>query len=239
MRATQQWAWGNPPLSAPVKRDELFSAFIATAVDGIVITDAQGRVSVFNPACERLFGYSPKDALGRDVSMLVAEPFRSELDRHIAKGRARTRRRAVGIGRQMMGRRKDGSTFPMHLSMGEGVVSGEHIFVGIVHDLSAMRAEKQAPRADISGQRHPEEDITQLRNQLAHASRINTVGELSSALAHEMNQPLAAMTNYVNAARRWLKSPDGLEKAMPLLDKTLEQTARLGKIIQRLRGFLE
>ena len=207
--------------------DAMFNTLIATAVDGIMVIDARGIVQVYNDACHRLFGYSADEVLGRNVSMLMPSPDREAHDSYIAHYRETGERRIIGIGREVRGRRKDGSTFPMYLSVGEGVVDGKTVFVGIVHDLTAQKT--------------AEARLRDVQNELLHVSRLSDMGQMASALAHELNQPLSAIMNYVNATRRTLaRGPDSdFDKAREFIDKANEQTARAGQIIRNLRTFVE
>lgn len=205
--------------------DALFQTLITTAVDGIMVIDEFGHVRVYNRACETLFGYMPDEVIGRNVKMLMPEPYRTEHDAYIERYKKTGEKRIIGIGREVVGRRKDGSTFPMYLSVGEGNVAGERIFVGIVHDVSDVQANVQR--------------IQQLQNELFHSLRLNAMSQLSSALAHELNQPLAAVMNYMNAAKRSLDMGASPDRLREMLDKAASQTARAGQIIRRMRDFIE
>lgn len=205
--------------------DALFQTLITTAVDGIMVIDEFGHVRVYNRACETLFGYKPDEVIGRNVKMLMPEPYRTEHDAYIERYKNTGEKRIIGIGREVVGRRKDGSTFPMYLSVGEGNVAGERIFVGIVHDVSDVQANVQR--------------IQQLQNELFHSLRLNAMSQLSSALAHELNQPLAAVMNYMNAAKRSLDMGASPDRLREMLDKAASQTARAGQIIRRMRDFIE
>ena len=116
---------------------------LATAVDGIIVIDAAGIVQVYNVACERLFGYAGKEVVGQNVSMLMPSPYREDHDRYIASYRATGNPKIIGAGREVSGRRKDGSVFPMYLSVGEGRQHGRSIFVGIIHDLTRQKQAEQ------------------------------------------------------------------------------------------------
>ena len=116
---------------------KVLAAIIASAVDGIIVIDAHGRIESFNPAAERLFGYQESEVLGRNVTMLMPSPFRDEHDRYLTRYLSTGDARIIGIGREVQGQRRDGTVFPLHLSVGEMSVDGEHKFTGILHDLSA------------------------------------------------------------------------------------------------------
>mgnify|MGYP001597176379 CR=1 FL=1 len=205
--------------------DALFQTLITTAVDGIMVIDEFANVRVYNRACEDLFGYAPEEVIGKNVKMLMPEPYRAEHDAYIGRYKNTGEKRIIGIGREVVGRRKDGSTFPMYLSVGEGNVGGERIFVGIIHDVSDFKANVLR--------------IHQLQNELFHSLRLHAAGQLSSALAHELNQPLAAVMNYMNAAKRSLDLGAPPDRLREMLDKAASQTARAGQIIRRMRDFIE
>src|ERR1700761_9637096 len=121
----------------------LLAAILATAVDGIISIDPRGTVLLYNQACERLFGYRASEVVGQNVRMLMPAPYRDEHDGYIGNFNRTGERRIIGVGREVVGRRKNGSTFPMYLSVGEGGLTGQRFFVGIIHDLSALRWETE------------------------------------------------------------------------------------------------
>src|ERR1044071_1581945 len=116
-----------------------FDALVTTAVDGIIVIDGLGTIRTYNPACERLFGFSTEEVIGKNVKMLMPEPYHGGHDGYLANYTRSGEKRIIGIGREVMGRRKDGSTFPMYLSVGEGALNGQRIFVGIIHDLTVSK----------------------------------------------------------------------------------------------------
>jgi two-component system sensor kinase FixL len=209
------------------RTDSLFRTLIGTAVDGIIVINEKGIVEIYSTACERLFGYAAEEVVGNNVKMLMPSPYREEHDAYISHYRKTGERRIIGIGREVVGRRKDGTTFPMYLSVGEGRIDDKRIFVGIIHDLT--------PR-DITARR-----MQELQSELLHVSRLSAMGQMTAALAHELNQPLTAIMNYVNAARRTIAAAQGPEaaRATDLIDKAAKQTARAGQIIRQLREFVE
>jgi PAS domain S-box-containing protein len=147
-------------------------AVIESAVDGIVVIDRRGRIEALNPAAERLFGYSESEALGRNVSVLMPEPYRSEHDGYLARYLREGAPRIIGTGREVSGRRRDGTTFPLHLSVGEMSIGGDRKFTGILHDLSQ--------RVDME---------ERLREQAA----LVRLGEMAAVIAHEVKNPLAGV----------------------------------------------
>jgi two-component system sensor kinase FixL len=147
-------------------------AVVESAVDGIIVIDARGRVEGFNPAAERLFGYTQQEVMGKNVSMLMPSPYHEEHDGYLARYLETGIQKIIGIGREVTGRRKDGTTFPLHLSVGETSFAGERKFTGILHDLSTRVALEQ-----------------RLREQAALAH----LGEMAAVLAHEVKNPLAAV----------------------------------------------
>ena len=154
------------------KSEGILAAIVESAVDGIIVIDDRGRIESFNPAAERLFGYREADVVGRNVSMLMPSPYREEHDGYLARYCTTGDARIIGIGREVYGRRADGTTFPLHLSVGEMLLGGERRFTGILHDLSArVRMEEQ------------------LREQAALAK----LGEMAAVIAHEVKNPLAGV----------------------------------------------
>ena len=147
-------------------------SIVGSAVDGIVVIDAKGRIESFNPAAERLFGYAEPDVIGQNVNILMPSPFHEEHDGHLARYQTTGVRTIIGIGREVAGRRRDGTTFPLHLSVGEMSVNGERKFTGILHDLSARIAIEE-----------------RLREQTALAR----LGEMAAVIAHEVKNPLAGV----------------------------------------------
>jgi two-component system, LuxR family, sensor kinase FixL len=149
-----------------------YRSIVESAVDGIVVIDKRGRIEGFNRAAERLFGYSEKEVLGRNVNVLMPQPYRDEHDGYIARYLATHEKRIIGIGREVTGLRKDGSTFPVHLSVGEMLVEGEPKFTGILHDLT---------------------ERVRLEARLREQSALTRLGEMAAVVAHEVKNPLAGI----------------------------------------------
>jgi PAS domain S-box-containing protein len=186
-------------------------AIIDSAVDGIIVIDAHGRVETFNPAAERLFGYSAEEVLGRNVDMLMPSPYCEEHDSYLARYLATGRAKIIGIGREVPGLRKDGTTFPLHLSVGQITMHDERKFTGILHDLSG--------RVEIEGQ---------LREQAALAK----LGEMAAVIAHEVKNPLAGIRGAIQVLGDQL-SGDG-KKAQVLK----EIVSRIDALDQMMKDLL-
>lgn len=214
-------------MSEKTPEDVLFRTLIATAVDGIIVIGGDGEIRVFNRSAENLFGYSPEEVLGRNINMLMPSPYREEHDHYLESYRQTGNKRIIGIGREVVGRRKDGTNFPMYLSVGEGVLGGAPIFVGVVHDLTART---------ITAQR-----LQDLQGELLHVSRLSAMGQMTAAIAHELNQPLSAILNYIGAARRTVAQIEDAKagRVSEFIDKAAAQTTRAGQIIRQLRDFVE
>jgi two-component system sensor kinase FixL len=128
-------------------QDGRWRSIIRSAVDAIVLIDSRGRIEAFNPAAERLFGYSEAEVLGQNVSMLMPQPYRGEHDGYLGRYLATGEKKIIGSGREVTGQRRDGTTFPLHLSVGETEVDGEQKFTGIIHDLSSRVSLEERLRA--------------------------------------------------------------------------------------------
>ena len=199
-----------------------FQALLDAAVDGVILIDHQGSVQAFNRAAERLFGYPAAEVLGTDVSILMAEPDRTTHDGYLARFLKTGAPHIIGAGREVEGRRKDGSVFPVFLSVGAVEGADPTRFVGFVQD--------------ISFRRRAEEETHRLQERLTHVSRLATVGEMSAGIAHELNQPLTAVANYAQACDRLLGLADpDITEVREALRQITAQAVRAGDIIRRLR----
>ncbi|PIT00620.1 histidine kinase [Bradyrhizobium nitroreducens] len=207
-------------------RETHLRSILHTIPDAMIVIDGHGIMQLFSTAAERLFGWLEHEAIGQNVSILMPEPDRSRHDDYIARYRTTNDPHIIGIGRIVTGKRRDGTTFPMHLSIGEMESGGEPYFTGFVRDLT----EHQQTQARLQ----------ELQAELVHVSRLTAMGEMASALAHELNQPLAAISNYMKGSRRLLagSSDPNSPKVESALDRAAEQALRAGQIIRRLRDFV-
>jgi len=207
-------------------REAHLKSILDTVPDAMIVIDERGVMHSFSSAAERLFGYSASEVLGKNVKMLMPSPYRENHDAYIERYLATGERRIIGIGRVVVGERKGGSTFPMELAVGEMRSSNQRFFTGFIRDLT----EPQKTEARLQ----------ELQAEIVHISRLTAMGEMASALAHELNQPLSAIANYMKGMRRLLEDGSDERSAMlrDAMEKAAEQAVRAGQIIHRLRDFL-
>lgn len=200
-------------------------SILDTVPEAMIVIDGRGIIRSFSAAAERLFGWTAAEAIGRNVSMLMPGPFREEHDSYIGRYLSTGERRIIGIGRIVVGERKDGSTFPMELAVGEATAGREVFFTGFVRDLTERRDQERR--------------LQELQSELVHVSRLTAMGEMASSLAHELNQPLSAISNYMRGSATLLEAEtidrDRLRQA---LERAGDQALRAGDIIKRLREFV-
>ena len=207
-------------------REAHVKSILDTIPDAMIVIDERGIMQSFSAAAERLFGYSASEMLGRNVSVLMPQPYRSSHDGYLRRYLETGERRIIGIGRVVVGERKDGSTFPVELSVGEVKTDSQRFFTGFIRDLT----ERQQTEARLQ----------ELQSELVHVSRLTAMGEMASALAHELNQPLSAIANYMKGSRRLLEGSTEEHAAVvrEAIDKAAEQAVRAGQVIRRLRDFV-
>ncbi len=189
------------------------TAVVETAVDGFILIDARGRILLFNPACERLFGYRADEVFHENVKMLMPQTYSAHHDDYIQNFIRTAERKIIGIGREVVGLRKDGSTFPMDLSVGEAQQDGESIFVGIIHDLTGRK---------------------QTEEQLRQAQKMEMVGQLSGGIAHDFNNLLTVIVGNAEHLSDQLKSRQDLQR---IADDICQAGERGAELTQRLLAF--
>lgn len=209
-----------------LEREAHLQSVLDTVPDAMVVIDTRGIMQSFSATAERLFGYTPNEAVGRNVSKLMPEPYSSQHDSFLARYLATGEKRIIGVGRVVVGRRKDGSTFPMELAVGEMRSGDRRFFTGFVRDLTEPQQTQQR--------------MQDLQAELIFMSRFTALGEMASTLAHELNQPLTAVASYLNGARRLLDGgkTDDVPMVRDAIDSAAEQALRAGQIIKRLREFV-
>ena len=207
-------------------REAHLRSILDTVLDATIVSDQEGTIVSFNAAAERQFGYAEDEVVGQNLRMLMPQPYRKEHDGYLHRYLTTGEKRIIGVDRVVVGQRKDGSTFPMKLAVGEMRTGGRRFFTGFVRDLTER--EESAAR------------LQEIQTELARLARLNEMGEMASTLAHELNQPLSAIANYVHGSARLLQDWEG-EKAERLRDalrEAGEQSIRAGQIIKHLREFV-
>jgi len=206
--------------------DAHLRSIMETVPDAMIVIDEQGNILSFSSAAERMFGFSESELLGENVSTLMPSPDRELHDGYLERYRRTGERRIIGIGRVTTARRRDGRIFPIDLSIGEARQGDDRVFTGFIRDLT----ERQATELHLS----------HLQTELAHVSRVTSMGTLATALAHELNQPLTAIANYVETARDLLYQPseETLTTVREALNECALESVRAGQIVRRLRNFI-
>ncbi|HEY7789691.1 MAG TPA: PAS domain S-box protein [Vicinamibacterales bacterium] len=199
--------------SAARLSDARVHAILDTAVDAILVIDTRGIVQLVNPAVERLFGYSPDEVIGQNVSMLMPSPDRERHDGYLMRYLATGEKRIIGIGREVTGRRKNGAPLPLSLAVSETVIDGVHTFTGILHDLTAIKKAEAALRA---------------RSELAR------LGQMASMVAHEVRNPLAGIRGVLEIlqSRRTTSPSDAA-----ILGDLIERLDALNRFVEDLLVF--
>ncbi|HWV40461.1 PAS domain S-box protein [Pseudorhodoplanes sp.] len=209
-----------------VAREAHLKSILDTIPDAMIVIDPKGKIQSFSTAAERLFGHKAEDMLDKNVSILMPSPYRESHDSYLERYLRTGERKIIGVGRVVVGERKDGSTFPMELAVGEMRSNDKLFFTGFIRDLT----ERQKTEGRLQ----------ELQAELIHISRLTAMGEMASTLAHELNQPLSAISNYLKGARRVLEAKSDNAQALvsEALAKASEQSLRAGQIISRLRNFV-
>ena len=207
------------------QREAHLRSILETVPDAMVVIDEAGLIRDFSHAAERLFGWAAREVAGKNVKMLMPSPYREAHDGYLQRYYRTGERRIIGIGRVVVGERKDGSTFPMELAVGEMRGADGRFFTGFVRDLT----ERQ----------QTETRMQELQTELVHVSRLTALGEMASALAHELNQPLSAIGNYLMGSKMLLGRDEVPHaRVAEAVDLASKEALRAGEIIRRLRDFV-
>lgn len=195
----------------PSVSDARLLSVLSTAVDGIVVMDDRARILLFNQACEKLFGYTAEETFGQNVKMLMPEEYARAHDGYLRHYLETGERRIIGIGREVRGRHRDGTEFPIELSVGEAHTAEGRQFIGIIRDLRPRKA--------------VEKRLAQAQNQLISMTRISALDEMGAAISHELNQPLTAIMLYLQAIRRKAQAVPELDASLAaVIDKALNES---------------
>jgi two-component system, LuxR family, sensor kinase FixL len=207
-------------------REAHLRSIIETIPDAMIVIDERGRILSFSTAAEQMFGYAEAELLGENVSALMPSPDRERHDLYLARYLATGAAKIIGIGRVTTARHRDGTTFPIDLHVGEAQIGEARVFTGFIRDLT------EREQAELR--------VHDLQTELAHVSRVTAMGALATAIAHELNQPLTSIANYVETAEELLVDPDAetLEIVREALRQCAADSMRAGQIVRRLRDFI-
>lgn len=229
-------------------RDSRTNALLEAAVDAIIAINERGIIEVFNPAAERLFGYRAAEVIGHNVSLLMPSPYREEHDAYLARYIATGIPKIIGIGREATGERKNGTTFPMELSVAEAREEERRVFVGIVRDISdrkeaerllneserRLREQADVLEETLAELRERSEEIKSMTQQLWQAAKLASVGELAASIAHELNNPLATISLRLESILN--RTPEG-DPRRPSLVIVEQETRRMSDLVANLLQF--
>lgn len=195
------------------RAERRYRSLIDNCVDGLVVIDEKGIILEFNPSAERIFGHEAAEVVGRSVGALMPEPDRSNHDRYISGYVAGGQPKIIGIGREVQGLRKNGESFPMHLSVGEVSDGRSRSFMGLVQDLTQQKT---------------------VEAQLLQASKMEAVGRLTGGIAHDFNNLLAILTMDLEMLAEL--DPDNAERR-ELLTEALDVARAGAELTHRLLAF--
>jgi two-component system sensor kinase FixL len=204
---------------------QILQAVYDTSLDAIIVIDQKGMMRSFNKIAEKLFSYPANEVLGRNIKMLMPPYFAEHHDGYLERYLRTGERRIIGIGRVVTGQKKDGSTFPLELAIGEARIGDEKLFAGFIRDLTERQQIEQR--------------VHELQEELVHASRLASLGEITSMVAHEVNQPLSASGTYLEVARELLMSEreDRRADSLKAIEEAAVQIRRVGDTVRRIREF--
>ncbi len=229
------------PEDALAESEARLRAVLDSAVDAIITIDEHGIILSFNPAAERLFGYAAAEVIGRNVSVLMPSPYREEHDGYIASYLATGEKKIIGIGREVVGRHKDGTALPLDLSVAEARHADWRIFVGTIRDL---RERKQTQEALLQGKTDLEtalarvqaksDEVRTMTQQLWQAAKLASVGELAASIAHELNNPLATVSLRIESVLARTPEDDTRRRGLEIIE---QETRRMGTLVANLLQF--
>ncbi|MBI1814838.1 MAG: PAS domain S-box protein [Deltaproteobacteria bacterium] len=195
-------------------------AILDAAADPIITIDEHGNVQSFNPAAERLFGYAAAEVIGRNVNMLMPSPYSEEHDQYLANYRRTGERKIIGIGREVLGRRKDGTLFPLELAVSEAYIGEQHIFTGIIRD--------------ITERKHREDELQRSLAELARSNR--ELEQFAHIASHDLQEPLRKIQSFSD--RLISKYASALpDEARDYLTRAGDAANRMGTLIDDLMSF--
>ena len=220
------WRIENSEFQDSSSLQSILSSILQSVPDAMIVIDDRGIIMAFSRAAETLFGYKSEDVVGENIKCLMTNTDQSHHDRYIRNYLTTGERQIIGIGRIVEARLANGDSIPVELKIGEANIGERKLFTGFIRDIT----EKQANVHRIG----------ELQAELSNFSRLSAVGTMASAMAHELNQPLTAVANYLEAARDMLDDPssDDLAMVQEAMAAAAEQSIRAGQIVRRLRDYV-
>lgn len=186
---------------------------VETVVDGIITINEEGKIVSFNSAAQRIFGFHSGEVVGEDVSLLMPEPDRSRHSEYLDRYRSTGKKRIIGRGREVIGQRKDGTTFPMYLAVSEFFLGGRRMYTGLARDLTEFK---------------------RMQEEMLHSQKLAAIGEMAASVAHEIKNPLAGIGGAIEILRDTLEGDDPRREVM---NEILEEVSRLDNTVRDLLAF--
>lgn len=211
----------------------LLAAILNTAVDAIIVIDTLGIIQTVNPATTKLFGYTADEMLGENIKMLMPAPYRAEHDGYLKNHQETGRTKIIGIGREVIGKRKDDTTFPLHLAVSEVPFGDTKLFAGIVRDITDLK-EAQRQLTEVNSQledriRERTAELREMQVDLVKAEKLATLGQVSGGIAHEIRNPL----NAVRTSAYYLRNAQN-----PSAEKTIEHLERIDRQVSLIDNVI-
>ena len=220
------WRLENTDFQDSDSLQSILRSILLSVPDAMIVIDDTGIIMAFSRAAENLFGYKSEDVVGTNIKCLMTQSDQTHHDQYIRNYLTTGERQIIGIGRIVEARLANGDSIPVELKIGEASIGGRKLFTGFIRDIT----EKQANMHRIG----------ELQAELGNFSRLSAVGTMASAMAHELNQPLTAVANYLEAARDLLDEPSENDLAMvqEAVSAAAEQSIRAGQFVRRVRDYV-
>ena len=225
---------GKPAEQASQDSETRAEAILATTIDAVVVIDERGTVETVNPAAERMFGYAAGEVIGRNVKVLMPDPYTREHDGYLANYLRTGQKKIIGIGREVVGRRKDGTVFPMDLAVSEARVGERRAFVGIIRDITERKQAEEELREShrqleeaLAALQAKGEEVKVMSQQLWQVAKLAAVGELAASIAHELNNPLATVSLRVESLLAQTAADDPRRRLVEVVEQEVDRMADL------------
>jgi two-component system sensor kinase FixL len=195
-------------------------AIVNSVVEAVITINNKGLILSFNDAAQKMFGYTFSEVKDKNVKTLIPQSYNEHHDQYLAQYKRTNKTHIIGTGRELVAKRKDGTTFPIHLSVSEIPNHEEKMYVELIRD--------------ITQQRLLEDEASSHIEQMAHADRLNALGEMAAGIAHEINQPLTAISLFSQTAKNFCEIGK-FERLPELFDKISQQSLRAGSVLERVQ----